>query len=67
MTAVALWAVLTQVPVILVMTYPALLRHFHSSRRLRMAGGTLQFGVRANEREMSLLGVIEHPQRPTVG
>jgi len=67
MTAVALWAVLTQVPVVLVMTYAALLRHFHSSWRLRMAGGTLQFGVRAEQREMGLLGVIKHPQRPTVG
>jgi hypothetical protein len=34
MTAVALWAVLTQVPVVLVMTHAALLRHFHRARRL---------------------------------
>ena len=67
MTAVALWAVLTQVPVVLVMAYPALLRHFYRTRRLRMAGGTLQFGMRAEQREMRLPGVIEHPQGPTVG
>lgn len=67
MTAVALWAVLTQVPVVLVMTHAALLRHFHRAGWLRMAGGTLQFGMRAQQREMRLLGVIEHPQRPTVG
>jgi hypothetical protein len=67
MTAVTLWAVLTQMPVVLVMTYAALLRHFHSPWRLRMAGGTLQFGVRTKQREMRLLGVIKHPQRPTIG
>jgi len=67
MTAVALWAVLTQMPVVLVMAYPTLLRHFYSPWRLRMAGGTLQFGMRTEQREMRLLGVIKHPQRPTVG
>jgi len=67
MTAVALWTVLPQMPVVLVMTYTALLRHFHSPWRLRMTGGTLQFGVRAEQREMGLLGVIKHPQWPTVG
>ena len=67
MATVALWAILTQVPVVLVMTYAALLRHFHRARGLRMAGGALQLGVRAKEREMRLLGVIEHPQRPAVG
>ena len=61
MTAVALRAVLTQMPVVLVMTYAALLRHFHRAGRLRMAGGTLQFGVRAEQREMRLPGMIEHP------
>ena len=67
MAAVALWAVLTQMAVVLVMTNAALLRHFHRARRLRMAGGALQPGVRAEQREMRLPGVIEHPQRPTVG
>ena len=67
MTAVALWAVLTQVPVVLVMTHTALLRHFHRARWLGMAGGALQFGMRPEQREMRLLGVIEHPQRPAVG
>ena len=66
MAAVTLGAVLPQVPVILVMTHAALLRHFHSSWRLRMAGGTLQFGMRAEQREMRLFGVIEHPQWPPV-
>lgn len=66
MAAVALWAVLTQVPVVLVMAHAALLRHFHRAGRLRMAGRTLQFGVRAEQREMRLPGVIEHPQGPTV-
>ena len=67
MAAVALWTVLAQVPVVLVMTHAALLRHFHRAGRLRMAGGTLQSGVRAEQREMRLPGVIELPQRPTVG
>ena len=61
MTAVALLAVLTQVPVVLAMTGDAQLRHFHRARRLRMAGGALQLGVRPEQREVRLLGVIEHP------
>jgi len=67
MTAVALWPVLSQMPVILVMARAALLRHLHRARRLVMAGGALQFGVSAQQGEMRLPGVIERPQRPTVG
>ena len=67
MTAIALCAVLTQVPVVLLMTGNALLRHFHSARRLAMAGGALQFAVRAQQGKMGILGVIKHPQRPAVG
>ena len=67
MTAVTLWAVLAQVPVVLVMTRAALLRHLHRARRLEMAGGALQLRVCAQQRKMRLLGVIKHPQRPAVG
>ena len=61
MTAVALRAVLTQVPVVFVMTCAALLRHFHRARRLHVAGDALQFGVRAEQGEMRLFGVVEYP------
>ena len=61
MAAVALGTVLPQVPVILVMTHAALLRHFHRARRLHVAGDALQFGVRAEQGEMRLFGVVEYP------
>jgi hypothetical protein len=66
MAAAALRAVLPQVSVILVVTASALLRHLHRAGRLAMAIGTLQLGVRPEQREVSFLGVIEDPQRPTV-
>jgi hypothetical protein len=61
MTAVALRAVLAQVPVVFVMTCAALLRHFHRTRRYHVAGDALQFRVRAEQGEMRLFGVIEYP------
>ena len=67
MAAVTLRAVLTQVPVIFVVTGSALLRHLHRAGRLVMAFGALQFAVGPQQREMRFLGMIEHPQRPSVG
>ena len=66
MAAVALRAVLTQVPVIFVMADSALLRHLHRAGRLVMALGALQFSVGPQQREMRFLGMIENPQRPSV-
>src|ERR1700736_2957629 len=65
--AVALRAVLTQVPVIFVVTGPALLRHLYRAGRLAMAIGALQFTVGTQQRKMRLLGMIKNPQRPSVG
>jgi hypothetical protein len=67
MAAIALRAVLTQMPIVLLMTDTALLRHFHGAWRLSMAGGALQFAVGTQEWEMGILGVIKRPQRPAVG
>ena len=67
MAAVALRAVLTQVPVIFVVTGSALLRHLHRAGRLVMAFGTLQFTVGPQKREVRFLGMIKNPQRPAVG
>src|SRR5271168_748500 len=67
MAAVAFVAVLAQMPVILVVTAAALLRHFHRAGRLVMAFGALQLGMGAEQRKMRFLGVIENPERPAVG
>ncbi len=69
MAAIALRAVLAQVPVILVVTAAALRRGLHRARRLVMAIGALQLGVGAEQREVigSVLRMIERPQRPAVG
>ena len=61
MTAIALRAVLTQVPIVLVMTRGALLRHLHGARRFEMASGALQFAVGTQQREMRILGVVKNP------
>ncbi len=66
MAAIALRAVLAEVPVVLVVAGRTLLRHLHRARRFAMAGGALQLGVRAEQRKMRFLGVIEYPQRPAV-
>ena len=67
MAAVTLRAVLTQVPVIFVVTGSALLRHFHRAGRLVMAFGALQLTVGPRQRKMRFLGMIKNPQRPSVG
>lgn len=67
MTTVALRAVFTEVPVILVMAAPAKRRGLHHAQRLRVAACTLQLGVSAQQRKVGLLRVIEDPQRPAVG
>src|ERR1700722_16540734 len=64
--AVALRTVLSEGPVILVMTAAALLRHLHRPWRLTLAIRAPQLGVRPEKRKVSLLGVVEHPQRPAV-
>src|ERR1700726_1600142 len=66
MAAIALRAVLAEMPVILVVTDPALHLHLHRARRVVMAIGALQLLVGAQERKMSLLGVIESPNLPSV-
>lgn len=66
MATITLLAILAQMPVILAMTGTTLLRHLHGARRLAMARGALQLAVRAEQREMGFLGVIEHPERPAV-
>src|ERR1700722_19806762 len=66
MAAVALRAVLTEMPVILVVTAPALRRRLHRARRFVMAIGALQLLVGAQERKVSFLGVIEGPNLPSV-
>ena len=66
MAAVALRAVLAEMPVIFVVTDPALHLHLHRARRVVMAIGALQLLVGAQERKVSLLGVIESPNLPSV-
>ena len=66
MAAVALRAVLAEMPVILVVTAPALRQHLYRARRFVMAVGALQLLVGAQQRKMSLLGVIESPNLPSV-
>ena len=66
MAAVALRAVLTKMPVILVVTDPALHLHLHRARRFMMAICALQLLVGAQERKMCLLAVIESPNLPSV-
>ena len=66
MAAIALRAVLTEMPVILVVTAAALRGGLHGARRLVVAIGALQLLVCAQERKMSLLGVIESPNLPSV-
>jgi hypothetical protein len=61
MTAVALSAVLPQVPIVFLVAGNTLLRHLHRARWITMAAGALQFAVRAQEGEMRVLGVIENP------
>ena len=63
---VALRAVLAEMTVVLVMTARAHLRLLYRARWLAMAFGALQFSVRAQQREVSLLRMIESPQRPTI-
>jgi hypothetical protein len=61
MTAVTLHAILSQVPIVLVVTASALLRHLHGAGSFAMACGADQLAVRAEQRKMSILGVIEDP------
>ena len=67
MAAVALRTVLAQVPVIFVVTGSALLGHLHRAGRFVMTFGALQLTVRPQQRKMRFLGMIENPQRPSVG
>src|ERR1700722_8591848 len=66
MAAIALRAVLTEMPVILVVTAAALRWRLRRARRFVMAIGALQLLVSAQERKMSFLGVIEGPNLPSV-
>ncbi len=62
MTALALRAVLAEMPVILVMATAACLDEvFAVPGGCAMAGGALQFGVAAEQREMRLPRMIEAP------
>ena len=66
MTAIAGRAVLAQMPIVLAMTGAALLRHLGRSRRFVVTVGALQLRVRAEQRKVGLLRMIEHPLRPAV-
>ncbi len=66
MAALAVHTVLSEMPVILLMAGVALLRHLDRARRVAVAVRALQLGVRSEQREMCLPGVIEAPQRPAV-
>jgi hypothetical protein len=52
--------------VIFAMADDALLRHLAAAGRLLVTLGALQLRVRAEQRKMCILGMIEDPQRPTV-
>ena len=67
MATAALRAVLTQVPVILVMAGSAFLQQLLRAGRLAMAIGALQLAVRAEQREVGVACVIEYPQLPAIG
>ena len=66
MAAIALRPVLPEVPIILVMTGIAFLRHFLCARRFAMTVGALELGVRAQKREMRIPSMIKYPQLPAV-
>src|ERR1700756_2143991 len=53
-------------PVILAMAGDTFLRHLVGARWFDMALRALQFRVRAEQRKMGVLGMIEHPQRPAI-
>ena len=61
MAALALPPELACVDVIFLMARHAVLREFHFGCGLAVAIGTLDFSVRAREREACLLKVIEYP------
>jgi hypothetical protein len=67
MTLLTLAAELTQVYIVLRVARSAFGAQFHLRRRLAMAGDAIQFGVRSEQCESSLLAMIEIPQLPTVG
>ena len=66
MAAVALCAILTQMPIVLVMAGIAFLRHFPRTWRLLMAVSALQFAVCTEQREVRIPRVIEPPQLPAI-
>lgn len=67
MAAIALDAELAQVPIVLVMTGIAFLAHFSRTRRFGMARRACQLAVRAKQRKVRILRVIEGPDLPAVG
>lgn len=66
MTALALSAVGTLMPIVLAVTAHTQRRGLAPARLLAMAISAPQRRVRAGEREVRLLGMIEAPQRPTI-
>src|SRR5271168_2592257 len=67
MATVTLRAILTEVPVVLVVTGAALLRHLLRAWRLSMTFGALQLIVGPEQRKMGFLRMVENPQWPAVG
>ena len=61
MAALAVHTILTEVPIILLVTRAAQLRHLDRTRRIAMAGSALQLGMCSEQREMRLLGVVKAP------
>ena len=66
MAALALHSELPQMPIILVMAGIALLAHFSCARWVAMARRALQLAVRAEQRKVRILGVIEPPELPAI-
>ena len=66
MAAITLRPVFAEMPVVLMVAAAALRGRLHRAGRFMVAVGALQFGMSAQQREMSLLGVIEYPERPAI-
>ncbi len=61
MAAVALRAVLAEMPIVLVMAGIAVLEQFLCAGRLLMTGRALQFAVCAEQRKVRVASVVEDP------
>ena len=67
MAAITLIAIGAQMPIILAVTGDALGRCLGGPWRLMVTVGALQSGMRTEQRKFGFLGVIEAPDRPSIG